>query len=139
MAEALHFAQTERMHRIAKLQPMRDYLIGNVLENVPDTRLTGHPTMRMPNHASFVFENVDGNALLTLLDVEGFACSSGSACKTGNPEPSEVLIAMGISRSWALGSLRVTLGLNTTTEQIDRFIQILPGVVERIRRTRQHP
>ncbi len=138
MAEALHLAQTERMHRIDKLQPMRDYLIGNVLENVPDTRLTGHPTMRMPNHASFVFENVDGNALLTLLDVEGFACSSGSACKTGNPEPSEVLIAMGISRSWALGSLRVTLGLHTTSEQVERFVQILPGVVERIRRTRQN-
>jgi cysteine desulfurase len=139
MAEALHLAQTERMHRIDILQPIRDYLIGNVLENVPDTRLTGHPTMRMPNHASFVFENVDGNALLTLLDVEGFACSSGSACKTGNPEPSEVLIAMGISRSWALGSLRVTLGLNTTSAQVERFVQILPGVIERIRRTSQHP
>ena len=69
---------------------------------------------RLPNHASFVFNGVDGNALLMMLDVEGIACSSGSACKTGNPEPSDVLTNLGFNHDWALGSLRVTLGTYTT-------------------------
>ena len=134
MAEALQLAQTDRVERVMRLQPLRDFLIGQVLENVPEARLTGHPEKRLPNHASFVFQAVDGNALLTLLDVEGFACSSGSACKTGNPEPSEVLTAMDFTRDWALGSLRVTLGLGSTPEQIEQFTKILPGVIERARR-----
>jgi cysteine desulfurase len=96
--------------------------------------LTGHPVDRLPNHASFVFEGIDGNALLMMLDANGFACSSGSACKTGDPEPSEVLTALGLSRDWALGSLRVTLGEGTRPEDIDSFLGILPGLVERVRR-----
>ncbi len=71
--------------------------------------------------------------MLRLLDIEGFACSSGSACKTGSPEPSEVLTAIGLERDWALGSLRVTLGVSTTPEQIDRFLDALPRVVEKAR------
>jgi cysteine desulfurase len=67
------------------------------------------------------------------LDVEGFACSSGSACKTGDPEPSDVLTALGLSREWALGSLRVTLGLATTSADIESFLSILPSIVERVR------
>lgn len=136
MAEAFRLAQVERQERISHLQPLRDHLIGAVLESIPDSRLTGHPTQRLPNHASFVFAGVDGNALLTLLDVEGFACSSGSACKTGDPEPSGVLLALGLSRDWALGSLRVTLGTPTTPEEINAFLDILPGAVERVRQLR---
>lgn len=136
MAEAFRLAQVERQERTAHLQPLRDHLIGAVLESIPDSRLTGHPTRRLPNHASFVFRDVDGNALLTLLDVEGFACSSGSACKTGDPEPSGVLLAMGVSRDWALGSLRVTLGTPTTAAEIEAFLSVLPTAVERIRKLR---
>ena len=77
---------------------------------------------------------MDGNALLMLLDVEGFACSSGSACKTGDPEPSDVLTAIGLDREWALGSLRVTLGIHTTPEEVERFLAVLPGLVERARK-----
>ena len=88
---------------------------------------------RLPNHASFAFKGVDGNLLLTLLDAAGFACSSGSACKTGNPEPSEVMDAIGLSREWGLGSLRITLGVHTTAEQIDSFIKTLPSIVEKAR------
>jgi cysteine desulfurase len=88
----------------------------------------------MPNHASFVFQNVDGNALLMALDIAGFACSSGSACKTGNPEPSEVLIALGLSPSWASGSLRVTLGTGTSPEDIENFLNTLPNTVEQVRK-----
>ena len=133
MAEAFRLAQTERRQRFARLPPLRDHVIGRVLEEIPDTHLTGHPTERLPNHASFVFEGVDGNALLMLLDVQGYACSSGSACKTGSPEPSEVLTALGLPRSWALGSLRVTLGVDTTAEDVDRFLDDLPKLVEKAR------
>jgi len=133
LAEAFRLAQTKRRQRIEHLKPMRDYLISQVLEAIPDARLTGHPSQRLPNHASFVFNGVDGNALLMMLDVEGFACSSGSACKTGNPEPSDVLIAMGIPRSWALGSLRVTLGFQTTLGEIEAFLKALPSLIEKNR------
>ena len=109
-------------------------MIGHILEEIPRARLTGHPTRRLPNHASFVFQGVDGNMLLTALDIEGFACSSGSACKTGDPEPSEVLTALGLPREWSLGSLRVTLGAGTSPEDITSFLHILPEVITRIRK-----
>ena len=112
---------------------MRDYLIGRVLENIPDAQLTGHATQRLPNHASFVFKHADGNQLLMLLDMAGFACSSGSACKVGSPTPSDVLLAIGLPPEWALGSLRVTLGSGNTPEQIEKFLNVLPGLVEKAR------
>lgn len=132
-AEAMRLAKEEREQRVAHVKPLRDQLIGRVLEEIPDVRLTGHPESRLPNHASFVFKDVDGNLLLQLLDANGFACSSGSACKTGNPEPSEVVTALGLSREWALGSLRVTLGNDSTAEHIEAFLTILPSLVEKAR------
>ena len=132
-AEALHLAATERVERIAHVQPMRDHIIGSVLETIPDSKLTGHPEQRLPNHASFIFKDVDGNLLLQMLDAAGFACSSGSACKTGNPEPSEVITALGHSREWALGSLRITLGADTTAEHVESFLKSLPSLVEKAR------
>jgi cysteine desulfurase len=126
MAKAFALAATERQDRIQHVSPLRDYLVGRILESIPDCKLTGHPVKRLPNHASFVFKGVDGNALLMLLDLQGYACSSGSACKTGDPEPSEVLTALGLSREWALGSLRITLGSGTTTEHVHNFSTALP-------------
>lgn len=131
--EALHLAAAERGQRTAHVKPLRDHVIGAVLETIPDSQLTGHPENRLPNHASFVFKEVDGNLLLQMLDSAGFACSSGSACKTGNPEPSEVITSLGYSRDWAMGSLRVTLGADSTPEHIDSFLMILPGLVEKTR------
>jgi cysteine desulfurase len=136
LAEAFRLAQASAGERASRLVPLRDHLIGAVLEEIPRARLTGHPSQRLPNHASFVFEGVDGNTLLQMLDVAGFACSSGSACKTGNPQPSEVLTAIGLSRSWALGSLRVTMGQSTTPETIEALLSVLPGLVERARSLR---
>lgn len=133
-AEALSLAVEEREERIEHVKPLRDHIIGNVLETIPDSQLTGHPQNRLPNHASFVFKNVDGNLLLQMLDSAGFACSSGSACKTGNPEPSEVIKALGYSDDWALGSLRVTLGKDSTAEQVDSFTKALPNLVEKARK-----
>lgn len=134
LAAALRLAQEQREHRAGWLKPLRDRLIGRILEEIPESQLTGHPIDRMPNHASFVFRRADGNTLLMLLDVAGFACSSGSACKTGDPEPSDVLLALGMPREWALGSLRVTLGLSTTSDDIESFLAVLPEMVARARR-----
>ncbi len=133
MAEAFCLAQQERGEFVKHLGPLHQRVIGHTLEAVPEAQLTGHPTHRLPNHASFVFRSVDGNALLRLLDAAGFACSSGSACKTGSPEPSEVLTAIGLEQDWLLGSLRVTLGRSNTAEEITDFLQTLPDIVERAR------
>jgi cysteine desulfurase len=128
-AEAFRLTAKEREERTAHVLPLRDRLIGTILEEVPDSCLTGHPVDRLPNHCSFAFKGVDGNLLLTLLDAAGFACSSGSACKTGNPEPSEVMTAIGLTPEWGLGSLRVTLGAGTTPAHIDSFLKMVPGLV----------
>jgi cysteine desulfurase len=133
MVEAFEIAQNALAERTTRLSALRDRIIYDVLEQVPEARLTGHPEFRLSNHASFVFKGVDGNALLMLLDAAGFACSSGSACKTGDPEPSEVLLALGFSREWALGSLRVTLGQHTTEEDVTAFLSSLPRLVEQVR------
>ena len=133
-AEALRLTNEERQQRVQHVKPLRDRIIGTVLESISDSRLTGDMESRLPQHASFVFKDVDGNLLLTLLDAAGFACSSGSACKTGNPEPSDVMNAIGLPRDWGLGSLRVTLGSETTSEHVDAFLQVLPGLVENVRK-----
>jgi cysteine desulfurase len=133
MAKALSLVHAERDENIQHLIPLRDRLIGSILEEIPNTELTGDPFQRLPNHASFVFQGVDGNKLLMALDMAGFACSSGSACKTGDPEPSDVLLSIGLTRDWALGSLRVTLGKDTTHKEIDHFLSVLPDLIARLR------
>jgi cysteine desulfurase len=132
-AEALRLTNEEREKRTAHVKPLRDKIIGTVLETIPEARLTGDMQSRLPHHASFAFKDVDGNLLLTLLDAAGFACSSGSACKTGNPEPSEVMNAIGLARAWGLGSLRVTLGKDTLPEHVEAFLDALPEFVEKAR------
>jgi len=132
-AEALRLTNEERAQRVTHVKPLRDQILGTVLETIPDSRLTGHMESRLPQHASFAFKDLDGNLLLTLLDAAGFACSSGSACKTGNPEPSEVMNAIGLSRDWGLGSLRVTLGKDTLPEHVELFLSALPLLVQKTR------
>jgi cysteine desulfurase len=133
-AEALQLTVEEREQRIAHVKPLRDRIVGTVLEEIPNSRLTGHPEFRVPNHASFAFKDVDGNMLLQMLDAAGFACSSGSACKTGNPEPSGVMTAIGLPREWGLGSLRVTLGSGTTAEHVESLLSALPEMVKKARK-----
>jgi cysteine desulfurase len=131
--EALRLTNEERERRVTHVKPLRDRIIGEVLESIPDSRLTGHLAARLPHHASFVFKDVDGNLLLTLLDAAGFACSSGSACKTGSPEPSDVMNAIRLAREWGLGSLRITLGRDTTAGEVESFLNILPELVKKAR------
>jgi cysteine desulfurase len=132
-AEALGLVQSKKEAEVRRLLPLRDALITGVLEGVSDSALTGHPAERLPNHASFVLAGVDGNALLAQLDQAGFACSSGSACKTGSPEPSDVLQALGYAPQWSLGSLRVTLGEYVMPADIESFLAALPEQVARNR------
>ena len=133
MSEAFTQLNNEYYQRDAHVSMLRDHIISNVLETIPEVKLTGHPKKRLPNHASFVFRGIDGNNLIMLLDVAGFACSSGSACKTGNPKPSEVLVALGLSRKWRLGSLRVTVGKHTSFEDVCIFLDELPKIIKKLR------
>jgi cysteine desulfurase len=89
--------------------------------------------MRLPNSASFVLEGVDGTSLIAALDMAGFSVSSGSACTSGDTEPSHVILALGIDRELAKGSLRVTVGRSTTDADVEAFLAALPGVVARVR------
>jgi len=136
LSAALELTVDEMAVRNRHLQTLRDRLIAGVLDGIPNSRLTGHPFERLPNHASFSFEGVDGNLLVTLLDAAGFACSSGSACKVGDPKPSSVLQAIGLKPSWTLGSLRITVGTDTTVEQIDALLKLLPDLVHKARQNR---
>ncbi|MER3399751.1 MAG: cysteine desulfurase NifS [Thermoflexus sp.] len=133
LATALRLAQEARESENARLRRLRDRLIRGILERVPDARLTGHPTERLAHHASFVFKGINGEELLLALDVEGIAASTGSACTSGRPEPSEVLGAMGLPHEWAVGSLRLTLGKANTGEDVDAVLEILPRAVARLR------
>jgi len=133
LATALRLAEEERVAEAARLRHLRDRLIEGVLECVPDSRLTGHPRHRLPHHASFAFRGVEGESVVVRLDVEGIAAGSGAACTRGEPEPSFVLTAMGLTRDWSVGSLRLTLGHANGESDVDRVIRVLPGVVERLR------
>lgn len=133
LAEALRLTAAERAAHNARFTALRERVIAGVLDGIPESRLTGHRTERLPNHASFVFRRVNGNDLLMHLDVAGLAASSGSACKTGDPRPSGVLLALGLKPDWALGSLRVTVGRGTTDAHLDQLLAVLPRAVARLR------
>ncbi len=133
LATALKLAQENRESENARVSRLRDRLIAGVLERVPDVRLTGHPTERLPNSASFAFKDIDGESIMLALDLEGICVSTGSACTTGETEPSFVLKAMGLPHEWAAGSVRMTLGHATTEGDIEHVLSVLPTVIERLR------
>lgn len=112
---------------------LRDRLIEGLLSSIGDTRLNGHPVRRLPNNANLSFAFVEGEGLLLSLDMEGIAVSTGSACTSSSLEPSHVLKAIGVPVELAHGSLRFTLGRDTTREDIDRVLQVMPGIVHRLR------
>jgi cysteine desulfurase len=129
-AVALRLAVAEREENIAHYQALTHRLIDGLLSQFPKScRLTGHPTQRLPNNASFTFQNVSGNDIVFHLDVAGVSASSGSACLTGDPKPSTVLSAIGLSREWTLGGLRLTVGRDSTMEDIEYVLAKLPSVV----------
>ncbi len=112
---------------------LRDRLIDGILSRIEDVILTGHRTERLPFHASFCIRYIEGEAMLLRLDFSGIGASSGSACTSGSLEPSYVLLAMGLDHATAHGSLRLTLGKDTTEEDIDTILETLPPIVENLR------
>ena len=135
LATALRIAYEEEGDATnARIARLRDRLISGVLERIPESRLSGHPTQRLPNNASFLFKYIEGESILLNLDQMGVAASSGSACTSGSLEPSHVLTAMGYPHEVAHGSLRLTLGRENTEEDVDYVLDILPGIVEKLRR-----
>lgn len=112
---------------------MRDYLIRRIEEKIPGATMTGHRVMRLPGHVSFCFEGIQGESALIMLDMQGICASSGSACTTGDPRPSHVLLAAGVSEELARGSLRLTLNEENTMEELDTVVESLAGVVEKLR------
>ena len=137
-AAALRLARDERATEAPRLLTLRDQLIAGVLR-IPDSRLTGHPTLRLPSSASFALAGVEGESLLLNLDLIGVAASSGSACTTGSVEPSHVLAALGLSAQEARGHLRLTLGHSTTADDISFVLERLPGIVEKLRALSTRP
>jgi cysteine desulfurase len=133
MAKALELAYEEFDIRVQHYKVVRDQLIDGVMSRIPDVRLTGHPVNRLASHASFVFDGLESNTLMMHLDMRGLAVSAASACKTGNPEPSQVLLAMGFSPEEAMSSLRFTVGRQTTFDDIEYAVDILAETVERLR------
>jgi cysteine desulfurase len=131
-ATALRLAYEDLPTAQPRTQALRDRLIAGVLE-IPGSELTGHPSERLPNNASFVFEGIEGESILLNLDLLGIAASTGSACTSGSVDPSHVLLAMGFSAEKARGSLRLTLGKENTAEDIETFLAALPGILEKLR------
>lgn len=135
LAKALELASEEREQRNAHARELRDYLSFELPLRLSGVRLTGPSDFdrRLPGSYSCCLENVEGEAVLIQLDLNGISASSGSACTTGSLEPSHVLIAMGIPTDLARGSLRITIGKDNTREDIDRLLDTLPRVVTKLR------
>jgi cysteine desulfurase len=132
-ARAAELAYGELEARKERFGRLRDRLVDGIMQRIPGAYLTGHPTQRLSNSASFVFDAADGESILLNLDQEGIFASSGSACTAGSLEVSHVLKALDLPRELAAGSLRLTTGLKTTDEEIDTVLDVLPAVIERVR------
>lgn len=133
MGAAAKRAVSTMEERTAKERELRDYLIDRILKEVPYTRLNGDRVDRLPNNANFSFQFIEGESLLIMLDMEGICGSSGSACTSGSLDPSHVLLAIGLPHEIAHGSLRLTLGEETTKEELDYVIEAVKKIVEKLR------
>ncbi|MEE9152350.1 MAG: cysteine desulfurase family protein [Thermoplasmata archaeon] len=133
MGKAAEFAKKEMVNEAERLKELRDKLIEGILENIEEAYLTGHRTKRLGNHASFRFSYIEGESIILNLDMEGIAASTGSACTSKTLEPSHVLLALGLKHEEAHGSLVLTLGRGNTEEDIDKVLEVVPNVVQKLR------
>ncbi len=133
LGKAAEIAQTHLEENAQRLTALRDRLIHEILEQIPETRLNGHPTKRLPNNVNVCFRYIEGESLLLLLDRAGIAGSSGSACTSGSLDPSHVLLAIGLPHEIAHGSLRLTLGADTSEEDVEYVVESLKTIVARLR------
>lgn len=133
LAKAIEKAYTNREERLDKIREVRDYLREKIEAEIPHIRFNGHPTDRLANNLSVCFEFIEGESLLLMLDMEGIAGSSGSACTSGSLDPSHVLLAIGLPHEIAHGSLRLSLSEETTKAEIDYVVEKLAIIVDRLR------
>ena len=132
-ASATELALAEQEEEAARLAELRDYAIGRIEREIPYSRLNGHRTERLPNNVNFSFEFIEGEGMLLQLAFKGISASSGSACTSGSLDPSHVLLAIGLPHEIAHGSLRLTLGRETTRDDIDFAIDSLKGTIDNLR------
>ena len=116
-----------------RITSLRDRLWAGISSQVPEVKLNGHPTRRLPGTLNMCFRHVESESIVLGLDLKGVGLSAGSACTSGNVEPSYVLVAMRVPLDWAMGSVRATLGRGNTDEEIDYVLEVLPPLVRRIR------
>lgn len=133
MAEALRLAESERNETVARVKSLRDRIVEAMLERLDGVRLNGHPSRRLAHNVNFSFDRVEGEPILLGLDLAGISASSGSACSSASLEPSHVLTALGLTAEQAQGSLRLTLGKDNTEEEVDYLLDVLPGLVRKLR------
>ncbi|MBE7188890.1 cysteine desulfurase family protein [Jatrophihabitans endophyticus] len=134
LSVATSLAARRRDETVARVGALRDRLVDGVRARVPDVRVNGGGAERLPGHANLSFPGCEGDALLMLLDAAGIACSTGSACSAGVSQPSHVLLAMGLSEADAVGSLRFSLGHDSTDDDVDAVLDAIGPAVERARR-----
>jgi cysteine desulfurase len=133
MAHALRLAEEQRPAYVQHCTALRDQLIGGLLERVEGAYLNGHPTQRLPNNVNIIFDGLEGESVLLLLDQQGIAASSGSACTSGSLEASHVLLALGLPDERAIGSLRFSIGRSTTSADIELLLDVFPTIVQQLR------
>ena len=133
LATALSYQQQHMAENMAYMTRLRDRLLAGIPAAIPFVKLNGHPTERLPNNVNFSLRYVEGESILLMLDLNGIAASSGSACTSGSLDPSHVLLAMGLPHEVAHGSLRLTLSEFTTDEDVDYVLELLPKIIERLR------
>ncbi|MEK6856240.1 MAG: cysteine desulfurase NifS [Nanoarchaeota archaeon] len=131
-AKALELSQKNKEIENTRLKELSSHLINNLLK-IPKTRLNGHPTQRLSNNVNISFMDIEGEAMLLHLDKQGIYASTGSACASKSLEPSHVLSAIGLSYEGAHGSIRFTLGKNTSKADIAKIIQVMPEIVNNLR------
>ncbi len=133
LGEAIRLATLDLPAHVQKVSALRDTLIKGILEHIPEVRLNGHPAKRLPGNVNVSIRYIEGEAMLLRLDMAGIAASSGSACTSGSLDPSHVLLAIGLPHEIAHGSLRFSLSGDTTREEVDEVIRILPGIIKTLR------
>ena len=133
LGKAIEDAVEEMDETTARLKYLRDKIIKGILENIDYARLNGHPEERLPGNVNISFEFIEGESMLLLLDTNGICASSGSACTSGSLDPSHVLLAIGLPHEKAHGSLRISLGYQNTEEEVDKLLEVLPPIVQRLR------
>jgi len=132
-SRAIELAQPEISEEAKRLTHLRNKLIKGILERIDHSRLNGHPVKRLPNNVNVTIDFIEGESMCLNLDLEGICISTGSACSSTSNEPSHVLLAMGVPPEQAYGSLRFTLGKWTTDEDTGRVLEVLPGIVAKLR------